>query len=121
MTENSVTIGGETIAVPVIMNFAMLERAWPAIKASAIATDPIEGAAADIGIISAVLIPVRPELTVIEIKKRLLVNRMADTDERAGLADAVRRLLIQSGLVREGEAEPPETPAAQVVTETTST
>ena len=114
--QNVVTIGGEAVVVPAILNFAALERAWPAIKASSIATDPVEGLAADIAIISAAVVTVRPEMTVPEIKRRLLVNRVAGTDERAGISAAVHRLMIDSGLVREGEAAPPETPAAEAET-----
>ena len=32
--DNIVTIGGEAIVLPPILNFASLKRAWPAIRAS---------------------------------------------------------------------------------------
>jgi hypothetical protein len=105
MEDNVVTIGGEAIVLPPILNFSGLKRAWPGIRAAAMTKDPIESASADISVIAAVLLPTRPELTVPEIEKRLRINRFDGTDERPGIMAAVARLMIASGLVSQGELE----------------
>lgn len=123
----SVTIGGEAILVPAIMNFATLERVWPAIDASVKAKDAIEQTSANIAVISAALLSIRPDLTVAEIKKRLRINVADGSDERPGLTKATDDLITLSGLVpakkspAPGEDQPPaaETPAAET-TETLS-
>ena len=122
--DNIVTIGGEAIVLPPILNFASLKRAWPAIRASGIATDSTDRVAADIAVIAAVLLPMRPDLTAPEIEKRLRINRFDGSDERPGVMDAVTRLMIGSGLVSQGELEAladqapaaPRAPAAQTAT-----
>ena len=116
--DNIVTIGGEAIVLPPILNFASLKRTWPAIRASGAATDSTDRVAADIAIIAAVLLPTRPELTVPEIEKRLRINRFDGSDERPGIMDAVTQLMIVSGLVSQGELEALEeqVPAAPTVT-----
>ena len=116
--DNIVTIGGEAIVLPPILNFASLKRAWPAIRASGAATDSTDRVAADIAVIAAVLLPTRPDLTVPEIEKRLRINRFDGSDERPGIMDAVTRLMIVSGLVSQGELEAlaDQTPAAPTVT-----
>ena len=116
--DNIVTIGGEAIVLPPILNFASLKRAWPAIRASGAATDSTDRIAADIAVIAAVLLPTRPDLTVPEIEKRLRINRFDGSDERPGIMDAVTRLMIVSGLVSQGglEALADQTPAAPTVT-----
>lgn len=113
----NVSIGGEVVSVPPILNFAGLERAWPAIKASAGATDPIARVSSDIAVISAAIIMTRPDLTVPVIKERLRIGLADDTDERSGVSEAVGKLLVASGLIRAGEATPPEgtdLPAAEL-------
>ena len=54
MSENNfVTIGGEAIVLPPILNFASLKRVWPAMRASGAATDSTDRVAADIAVIAA--------------------------------------------------------------------
>ena len=108
----NVTIGGEVIALPLVLNFAALERFWPALKAMAASTDPVNRVSAGIGCIAAVLVTVRPELDVKEIKQRLRINRADGTDDRPGVLDAVDKICLASGLIRVGEIEPAETPPA---------
>ena len=125
--DNIVTIGGEAIVLPPNLNFAGLKRIWPGIRASGATKDPTERVAADIATIAGALLPTRPELTALEIEKRLLINRADGTDERPGIMEAVTLLMIASGLITQGELEaaaqkaleglPPMAPP--VVTETT--
>ena len=96
---NLVTIGGEVIALPAVLNFAGLRRVLPAINASSSAPDKFEQDAAHIRVVAAALVETRPDLNAIEIEKRLRVNMRDGTDERPGLADAVNRLIEVSGLV----------------------
>lgn len=103
--DNIVTIGGEAIVLPPILNFSGLKRAWPAMRVSGAATDATDRVAADIAVVAAVLLPTRPDLTVPEIEKRLRINRFDGTDERPGVMEAVTRLMIASGLVSQGELE----------------
>jgi hypothetical protein len=128
--DNIVTIGGEAIVLPPILNFAGLKRAWPAMRASGATTDSTDRVSADIAVIAAALLPTRPDLTIPEIEKRLRINRFDGTDERPGIMDAVTRLMIASGLVSQGEMEeaakkaleelpPPASPAATETTEAT--
>ena len=116
--DNVVTIGGEAIVLPPILNVASLKRAWPAIRASGAATDSTDRVAADIAVIAAVLLSTRPELTVPEIEKRLRINRFDGSDERPGIMDAVTHLMIASGLVSQGELEAlaEQAPTAPAVT-----
>ena len=107
----NVTIGGEAVAVPPVLNFAALERVWPSLKAMTETDDLTYRVSAAIGLISGALLETRPERTVPEIKKRLRINVVDGTDERAGMMEAVNYLLIASGLVRSGEAVPAEAPA----------
>lgn len=109
----TVTIGGENIALPLIANFATLERIWPAMKALDATTDIVERGSARLAIISAVLKNDRPELTVPELKSRLRVDGF---EEITGLIEPVRQMLVASGLIKEeaataGEARPPAPPA----------
>jgi len=115
-----VTIGGETITLPKILNFLTLERLWPSLQALAESKDNVVRAAAALGIVSAVMIEARPELSVAELKKRLLIFDANGNDERTELFVAVDRLLIASGLVRRGEAEAPGSPAPGAETGQTS-
>jgi hypothetical protein len=116
--QNTVTIGGEDVVLPPIMNFATLERAWPALQAMAAAQDPIASAASAIALVAAALVSTRPDLTMPVIKERLRINVVDGTDERPGLLRAVDRLCVASGLVRAGEARPPEPPAADAAVST---
>lgn len=121
----TVRIGGEGFTVPLIMNFATLERAWPALKALGDTRDPLEQVSAGIAMLAAVLMPVHPELHVGEIKSRLRVNMADGTDERTGVMDAVNRLMSASGLLPKGEdlppgKEPPAPAAAGISTSSTS-
>ncbi len=88
------------------------------IRASDAATVSTDRVAADIAVIVAVLLPTRPDRTVPEIEKRLLINRFDGSYERPGIMDAVTRLMIVSGLVSQGELEAlaDQTPAAPTVT-----
>jgi len=122
MSENNfVTIGGEAIVLPPILNFASLKRVWPAMRASGAATDSTDRVAADIAVIAAALLPTRPDLTVHEIEKRLRINRFDGSDERPGIMDAVTRLMIASGLVSQGELEALEEQTLAAPTVTTET
>lgn len=96
----TVMIGGEAIALPPILNFAALKRAWPGIKALGQAADTVERVAATVEIVAAVLRRDRPELTREEIEERLRPGEMV------GLVDALPALLDSSGLVPSGEAAP---------------
>jgi hypothetical protein len=107
----TVTIGGEKIALPLIMNLATLERAWPCVEVMAEAKNKIAEASAACAFVSAVLIATRPELTTGEIKKRVRVNKAAGESEMQGVVAAARELLIASGVVTPGEAE--AAPAAE--------
>ena len=114
-----VTIGGQAIELPNILTFDVLERAWPAVKALADAKTTIEQTAAGLAMVSAVIITTRPELNVVELKKRLRINELAGGDERPGLMDACNQLMRQSGLVpKAGEAAPPGEGQDQAATET---
>lgn len=123
--EVKVRIGGEEITLPLILNFATLERAWPAIKVMADEGDPIARVSAACGILAALLVATRPELSVVEIKKRLLVNRATKTDERPGLLAAVDQIVVASGLFIPGEDKPAEvteeTPPASPTISTSNT
>jgi len=103
----SVSVGGEEIALPLILNFATLKRAWPAIQARELAGDSVGQAAASLAVIAAILIESRPELTLPELEKRLRVARFDPAtgapvaeDERRGVVLGIDELLICSGLVR---------------------
>jgi hypothetical protein len=101
-----VTIGGEVIAVPAVMNFATLKRAWPGIKALGEATDLIQRISAATQILSAALRRIRPELSPEELEERLRPG------ELGAVIEAMPRLLDASGLVPAGEAPPGVSPAA---------
>ena len=109
-----VTIGGEQIELPPVLNFAQLERIWPAMKALDATQDLIERTAARIAIVSGALKETRPDLSVAEIKKRL---RVEDFREISGLILPVHELLIASGLMPKdqepGEALAPGTAPAE--------
>ena len=117
--DNIVTIGGEAIVLPPILNFAGLKRIWPGIRVSGATKDPTERVAADIATIAGALLPTRPELTALEIEKRLLINRADGTDERPGIMEAVTLLMIASGLITQGELEAlaDQAPAAPTITQ----
>jgi hypothetical protein len=117
----TVKIGGEEITLPLIMNFATLERVGPALTANAAATTYNEQISACVAFLAAVLLPTRPDLTVPEIKNRLRINLVDGTDERAGVQASIDAICIASGLVKRketdvGEAVPPEAPAAELPT-----
>ena len=121
MTEPvTVRIGGETIALPPLLNFAALKRVWPAMRALDTTADPVEQTAARIAIVAGALLPTRPDLTGPEIEKRLRINLFDGTDEVAGLAAAVHELLVASGLIREAAATGEAQPAADAATIQTS-
>ena len=112
-----VTIGGQVIELPHILTFDVLERAWPSIQALADANTTLQQTAAGLAMVSAVIIATRPELNVVELKKRLRINDLAGGDERPGLMDACNRLMRESGLVqRVGENPPPVPGQAQAAT-----
>ena len=114
----TVTIGGEVIPLPLIMNFATLKRVWPAVRAFSNSTDPIDIVSTAIGFVSALLVTTRPELDVPEIEKRLVVG--AKGDEQAALTECVNAILKASGLTRDaaeaGEAPPLEAAAPSAAT-----
>jgi len=108
MTETMiVTIGGEAVAVPAVMNFTALKRAWMSIMALGEAADPVAQIEAAIGIMAAALARVRPDLTADVIGERV------EGAEMIGLLSAVPALLASSGLVPTGEAQPGTAPAGQ--------
>jgi hypothetical protein len=128
-----VQIGGETIELPPIITFDVLERAWPSVRAFRAASqagDPVAQIAAAIGICAAALVEKRPELSVPEIKKRLRVGSVAG-DERDGLLVSMVQLLERSGLIspagqKSGEQEPSESgptdsPTSSPTTSTSNT
>jgi hypothetical protein len=100
----AITLGGEAVAIPPVMNFAQLKRAWPGIRALGEAADMVDRVSASIRILAAALGRVRPELTAEEIEERLRPGEMA------GLMAALPFLLEASGLVPSGEAGPRATP-----------
>jgi hypothetical protein len=76
MTELPLIIGGETVSMPAVMNFATLKAAWPAIRRLGESQDPIERMGAAIEVIAAALARVRPDLTEAEIEARATVAEM---------------------------------------------
>jgi hypothetical protein len=112
----TIVLKGETIALPAIMNFEMLERAWPGIRAHAQAGDFVQQVSAACAVVAAVLKEVRPELNLPEIKKRLQVDRTGNVDERNIIVKAVDDLCRVSGLVKPGEEMPAENPPAAMGT-----
>jgi hypothetical protein len=119
----TVTIGGEAIELPLVLNFATLERVWPAWKAFVEADDGIKQTSAACAFVAHVLVDTKPELTVFEIKKRLRVNRLDGSDERPQLREVIDRILIASGLIDPERDAPPAQPepAADGSTGQTST
>lgn len=112
-----ILIGGEEVTLPLILNFALLDRAYPSIEAMTEAPNMIARTAAEVAFVSCVVMDVKPELTVPEIKRRLRVNVEDGTDEREALSVAVDQVIRQSGLFRRkvaepGEAVPEEVPVA---------
>lgn len=107
-----VMIGGEEIALPPIMNFETLERAWPAIEAFSAARDGIVETSACLAMFAAVLVETKPDLTLPALKKRLRINRADGSDERPGISAAAARLLVASGLVQKESSAGEELPAA---------
>lgn len=101
-----VTIGGEEIALPAIMNLAQLERAWPAVEAYSAASGIAEVSSA-LAFISGLLVETRPELTLPELKKRTRVQRfdpatdndLSPLDERPGIIAAMIAVCKGSGLI----------------------
>jgi hypothetical protein len=108
-----VKIGGNSVELPLVMNFAQLERVWPSIKILASSTDSAERIAAGVAFAAGVLRETAPEWTVPRIKAELRVSRIGGASEAAELLDRVREVMIGSGLVIPGEDDPPEpVPAA---------
>jgi hypothetical protein len=132
----TVKIGGEEITLPAIMNFATLERVWPALKALDDAPDVVGKVSCALAFLAAVLLKTRPELSLAVLKERLRVQRfdpqtnalLPGIDERPGVIAAVTALCIASGLVAkeepkekpEGEAEPPAAPGQEPAAATTA-
>lgn len=117
----SVIIGGEKIELPLVMNFATLERVWPPLDAFSGAANGVARTSAALGIVAALLLPTRPELTVPELKSRLRVDKREKVNERILLEEAVAQLLRQSGLVTAGEEEPPPAPGQAAAAESLQT
>jgi hypothetical protein len=112
----TVKIGGEDIVLPLIMNFATLKRAWPALLAWDAADDPVAKTSSALAFVANVLAKTRPDLTQPALEERLRVARYKpgtdeeiEHDERRSLNQAVRQLAVESGLVPQ---TPPESPAA---------
>lgn len=105
MTDEKVTItlGGETIEIPPILNFAGLKRINEPLKAILKIDDPVEMTSAAIRIVSVALRENRADLTPEAIEKKLLISEYPEM-LTAGLA-----VLRASGLIRSksaGEAQP---------------
>jgi hypothetical protein len=113
MTETvTVKIGGEDVVLPLILNFATLKRAWPALLAWDAAGDPVAKTSSALAFVASILAKTNPALTQPALEERLRVERYkpgtdeeAEHDERNGLNRAVRRVAVESGLV-------PQTPPA---------
>jgi hypothetical protein len=84
-----VTIGGEEITLPAIMNFATLKRCWPAITAFDGAADDISRVSSALAFLAMVLAEARPDLTPHVLEQRLRVQRFDP--------DAVYRLEVVAG------------------------
>nr|WP_294549979.1 hypothetical protein [uncultured Rhodopila sp.] len=119
-----VTIGGERFELPPILNFACLERVWPAMKArDACPADDIVGrTAANLAIVAGALLKTKPAMTLPVLKEKLgAAIFTVDSPEMFGLTESVNQLLLQSGLIKvdapaagepkAGEDDAPETPA----------
>lgn len=127
----SVTIGGETYAVPE-MNFCAVERAWPYVAQCMETQDPIQGSGAGICIIAAALVedeyfvpekygfeyngPIGENMSPEDrglffdlLQKRL--KRKLKATEINLIRDAVNQITLEAGLVAEpGEQEEGEGP-----------
>lgn len=121
MTETvTVKIGGEDIVLPLILNFAALKRAWPALLAWDEAADPVAKTSSALAFVANILAKTHPALTQPALEERLRVERYkpgtdqeTEHDERTGLNRAVRRVAVESGLVPQTPPAPqPEPPAA---------
>lgn len=102
----TVKIGGEDITIPAVANFATLERIWPSIEAFNAAPNGIQQVGAACALFAMALLETKPELNVAVIKSKLRINANDGTDERPGLLEGVDKLLMASGLIQPGEAEP---------------
>ena len=67
------TIGGEEITLPPIMNLKTLKRAWPALQAVDEAADNVARVSASLAFLAAVLVESRPELSLSALEDRLRV------------------------------------------------
>jgi hypothetical protein len=110
----NVRIGGEDIAVPLILNFAQLKRAWPAIDAVENATNEITRVSAILAFFAALLAKTQPALTQPALEERLIVKRWdpatdgerVESDERLGVITAFREVCEASGLIPRMPPEP---------------
>jgi hypothetical protein len=115
----NVRIGGEDIALPLILNFAQLKRAWPAIDAVENATNEITRVSAILAFFAALLAKTQPALTQPALEERLIVKRWdpatdgerVESDERLGVITAFREVCEASGLIPRMPPEP--SPGAQ--------
>ncbi len=113
-----VRIGGEEIAVPLIMNFATLKRTAAARDAFAEASDQMGQVAAGLALIAQILLKTKPELSAPALEEKLRVRHYdpatddAETgeDERPGLIEAIVEIYKASGLI---PRKPPVMPAAE--------
>ncbi|HLY53949.1 MAG TPA: hypothetical protein VKS60_00245 [Stellaceae bacterium] len=108
----TVTIGGEAIALPAVLNFAGLERAWPAIEALGAAATVFDRVGAALRIVAAA--SGRPDLLEEAVKERLVLPEVAP------LLDAIPAAFAAWGLVPAGEAQPGEAGAASGSTATSA-
>ncbi len=77
MAENvTVRIGGEEVAVPLILNLEGLERAWPHIRALSSTVDPLDRVLAACGLIAGALLSTRPEFGLDTIMARLRIRSL---------------------------------------------
>jgi len=121
-----VRIGGEEIELPRILNFAQLERTWPAVEAYSAAASGVQEISAALAFFAGLLVETRPELNLAELKKRTRVERfdpatdsdLSSVDERPGIHTALSEICKASGLI---PRRPPETPAAEAATGNPST
>jgi hypothetical protein len=115
-----VTIGGEEIELPRILNFAQLERTWPAVEAYSAAAGGVAQISAALAFIAGLLVETRPELNLAELKRRTRVERydpatedsLSPLDERPGIHTALSEICKASGLIPRLPPEPPAAPEA---------
>ncbi|HEV2097423.1 MAG TPA: hypothetical protein VGR45_00700 [Stellaceae bacterium] len=70
-----IKIGGEEIVLPAIMNFATLNRCWPAIRAFDKAEDDMSQVSCALAFIAALLVKTRPEVNLAWLEERVKIQK----------------------------------------------